>query len=133
MVEAAICYVLVDLGCKSITNLIWLQQLKTLVPRILWRSIVEENTKQFVREFIRKVGFDEKFKEVMEILMREDQVDEFKCRVDPNSGDLICEISEKQAVALESAESGPKRIVFKVVSETIGQDAFDTSESDLSS
>jgi len=61
-------------------------------------------------------------KEVEELLKQADElmeqadVAELKCRPDPQTGELVCRLTEAQAAALKDAGFEPKRVVYEIES-----------------
>jgi len=69
-----------------------------LVPRLEMDKQVEELLKQA----------DE--------LMKEAGIAELKCRPDPQTGELVCALTEAQAAALKEVGFEPKRVVYEIQS-----------------
>jgi len=57
---------------------------------------------------------EDKVNESANDLLKEAGIDEIVCRPDPDTGDLVCPITEEQAQVLEKVSFTPKRVVFEV-------------------
>lgn len=49
-------------------------------------------------------------------LMKEAGIEELSCKPDPGTGELVCAITDEQAVALKKVGFEPKRVVFEIQS-----------------
>jgi len=49
-------------------------------------------------------------------LMKEAGIEELACKPDPSTGELVCTITDEQAVALKKIGFEPRRVVFEIQS-----------------
>jgi len=51
---------------------------------------------------------------VVKELMEEAGIEEFTCKPDPSTGELVCSLTNEQVEALESVGFEPKRVVYDI-------------------
>jgi len=47
-------------------------------------------------------------------LMKEAGIEELACKPDPSTGELVCKITDEQAVVLKNIGFEPRRVVFEI-------------------
>jgi len=56
----------------------------------------------------------DKMEKLVGELMKEAGVEELACKPDPSTGELVCTITDEQALALKNIGFEPRRVVFEI-------------------